>query len=360
MADARAVGSTVYTYKEVANAFKARGWTFVAEGVKVAQFNRDGIKMGVRRNDKIHDLTPVLVEAAKLDNMSVADWMRPPEPVESNDQPSAEDIEFFVSNKQHLLKWDEDVRRYRSIRNALEKAGTLNHWLEVRNRRAETPIPPAASAPTEPMTPLPLSSDGEGYTSLDDALALVDRKRNVLGLTACKIIAALAEGEVRNSSGQAAAMLRDRMKDPPGPAGISGLLREFEEKGLVWRDTNGKRTYGIGLCMPVKLLQADRVAYLADARPVVTIEPEPVALVAPEPPPTPVEAPADVAPPVEAEPVAPPPPEPGPEPGSPPASTAPAIELLRAELVRLMDEMVERSERIGSLVHAIQVLEGLR
>lgn len=354
MAEPRAVGTTVYTYKEVAKAFKARGWTFTAEGVKVAQFSRDGIKMGLRRTEKIHDLTPVLVEAAKLDNMSVADWMVPPEKVDDTAQPSAEDIEFFVSNKQHLLKWDEDVRRYRQIRAALEKAGTLSHWLEVRDRRAEAPAPPT-SAPTQPMTPLPVSSDGEGYTSLDDALALVDRKRNVLNATACKIIAALSEGELRNTSGQAAAMLRDRMKDPPGPAGISGLLREFESKGLVWRDTNGKRTYGIGLCMPVRLLQSDREMYLKDARRKITIEPEPVPVVAPEPP----SPPTVMAPPVEAEPVAPPPPEPGPEPGAPPVSTAPAVELLRAELARLTDEMVERSNRIGALVHAIQVLESL-
>lgn len=273
---------------DVVRIFKKWGWRVAATGTKQTTVEKviDGTprRLHVKlRRRKADPNAPF--EAARLEGVTMEEWLKgPPDGLVKPDTLDNADIEYFLTHTTHTARiadGDDGARRYGHIRQTLSRQGLLKDYEKVKEQRIKdqreaAAAPPkvsvAADQPRDPLLekvqkvpePLPVHPDGEGYISLDEALALVKKKQNTYGRSACEVIAVLSLGDLHDVSGQVVSkLLKPRMKHDVAPA---GMIRDLVEANVIWREVppGGKRTRKMGLCVPVKLTDAEKLKYLAE------------------------------------------------------------------------------------------------
>lgn len=272
------------TTNELIRLFRAWGWQFVSEGVKTARFKKDRATITIKRA-KLAPAEPAN-EAAIHDGVDLETWLQgpPPDPTpkSSLDQ---EDIDWFLRTKMETITDVEEKSRYRRIRRILSEEGTLKQYMKIADKVQVTAnFQQGPDNPATKIEPLPVQADQEGYISLEEALALRNLKPNGLSVLACQFITVLAinepfadedGGTTRKVAEQMPAFTKPhRGNEPVGLTAISTQVKLWEEAGLVWREKKGKRTYKIGLSMPVKVTPEEIERYtLVEGPSPVTREP---------------------------------------------------------------------------------------
>lgn len=256
--------------------FREWGWSPGTSGTKHQRWTQNGTTVTVRRPGASQNPTwePVRI-AAKVQGISPEAWLQGPDKADQPEVPpelDPDDLTWFTKHSSDEFKDDADqLSRYRRIRSVLSKQGLLTQYERVQHETVKSEFLGRVMEKNlshDPITPLPVEPDSEGYVTLAQALGLRNLKADQLSRTSCELICALSEKEVSVANGRAAAMLLKRLPagnkktKPLSRAGLGSLIREWEKAGLIWREGNTKRTYKIGLTLPVKLTEDERVTYL--------------------------------------------------------------------------------------------------
>lgn len=334
-------------HKALEKLFRKWDWDPLTSGTKHAKFRKGNVTVTVRRGGKMNPTWEPVRLASQADGCTPEQWLAGPKGfLKVSDLPKVKDVDeedltWFIQTRPESCKDREDILKYRYIRKVLSQQGLLNKYLGLQEN-----IAPPSEPEVEPLEPLPVEPDNSGSISLAEALALKKLKKNALSNSSCEMIAALSEGEIHDANGQATRRLLEKMpcshkeSKPLAVTGLSALLKGWEDAGLIWRETNGKRTYKIGLCIPVNLDDSERLKYLGAS---------------PEPEPEPEEVAKTISDPGEIIRV---PPEPAPRQTYRPShNLQDAIDILKAEQDRLEQEVVLINHRILAVQDSIKILE---
>lgn len=345
---------------EIRKLLRAWGWRRAgATARNHEKWIKNGVTIGIRRGGKMSVTKDVIKQAASVEgSMSVTEWLAgPPDDGSGGSVPqvASDDLDWFLDHAFTDLDDEEDKTRYRRIRQALIAQGTLDQYLDVKNKRqAEaarkaTPNGKPTTTPTPepaPAKPTP-TRDPDSFT-LTDVLAMRGSKLNQLGVTAAKIIMALHAGEIRDIQGRATRTLYDRLPNPPGNArGITAIVAEFADVGVIDREVHGKRTNRLALAVPLDLTDEER-RWCADNGIDAPTE-APRTPSAPTPPPEPHEDPP--APPTDDTDAT----RPAGDDATPPHMN-PAIDTLQATILGIQQRIDELVRERDGLVAAIDVL----
>lgn len=266
------------TAQELEKLLRAWGWTIGVSGTKHARWSQAGTTITVRRGGKENPTWEPVRMAAKVAGVNPDQWLQGPPSVQRQRRKELrqEDIDFFVQ-ANHAKVGPVGMDRWNNIYTRMQEEGTLAGWKEARERYQVEKA--------EPIEPLPVVSDQQGYISLDDALALRGLKQNELSASSCQIITSLAtHGDFEDKMGAATRRLMETLPCAQATAakpilitGVADQVKQWETAGLIWREVRGKRTYKVGLSIPVKITPEEAAKHLLEQDgPEVTTEAEDV------------------------------------------------------------------------------------
>lgn len=294
---------------ELIRIMKQWGWRHDSEGVKEVRLRHpDHGKLTVRKTKTKCAAGPA-VAAAQHHGVSITAFLAGPK----NADPEIaalpydeQELEWFKNTKVETLFDPDQKRKYRAMRTQLAHAGVLDKIMGREPDKHEHVCthfigkPPACASclklkepevqtaaeqeqqlrqdlearghmdDPEPIEPLPVETDQEGWITLQAALSMMNTLQVGDGRarTLCEMIALLSLGTVEDEKGAAVrkvlSLIPGGNRDEPiGYSGVALNIQKMKKAGLIWTaPDNGARTKQIGLCMPVKLSDKEKATYL--------------------------------------------------------------------------------------------------